>query len=215
MPNWTEQPLRTLDEVVRFEAALPIAQRLPGQSVYDVFVSAAEHYGKRTALTMVMNGAPDEQPRRVSYTDCFAWFASGQSLRCLGGDRPGSLHAPSLIETHATLWVQKLGYAIPINFLLQPAHIAELVKSSGAKILVALGPHPNSTFGKRRSSAPTTARADAGVWRFPVPQRKMASLDFHAEPLAQPDDRLLSGEPGCDDAVAAYSIPAGQLAHPS
>jgi fatty-acyl-CoA synthase len=31
---------------------------------------------------------------------------------------------------------------VPINFLLQPESIAELLKESGAKILGGLGPHP-------------------------------------------------------------------------
>jgi fatty-acyl-CoA synthase len=50
---------------------------------------------------------------------------------------------PSLIETHAMLWgTETAGYAVPINFLLQVEHIAALLGASGARILVALGPHP-------------------------------------------------------------------------
>ena len=114
MPNWTEQPLKTLDDVVRFEAALPIEQRMPGKSVYDVFVSGAERYGKRTALTMVMSGAPTNNPRRVSYADLLSLVRrAGQSLRRLGGVRPGVAYMlPSLVETHATLWgAETVGYA--------------------------------------------------------------------------------------------------------
>jgi fatty-acyl-CoA synthase len=218
MPNWTEQPLRTLDEVVRFEAALPIAQRLPGQSVYDVFVSAAEHYGKCTALTMVMNGAPDEQPRRVSYADLLCLVRrAGNLFAALGGDRPGVAYMlPSLIETHATLWgAETVGYAIPINFLLQPAHIAELVKSSGAKILVALGPHPQLDIWQKallvRQQLPGLTLVRVALPGTPT---ENGVLDFHAELLAQPDDRLLSGEPGCDDAVAAYFHTGGTTGAP-
>ena len=62
----------------------------------------------------------------------------------LGGPAPGVAYMlPSLVETHVTLWgAETSGYAVPINFLLQPDSIAELLKASGAKILVALGPHP-------------------------------------------------------------------------
>ncbi|MFT7115622.1 MAG: fatty-acyl-CoA synthase [Rhodoferax sp.] len=48
-----------------------------------------------------------------------------------------------MIETHAMLWgTETAGYAVPINFLLQVEHIAALLGASGARILVALGPHP-------------------------------------------------------------------------
>ena len=50
---------------------------------------------------------------------------------------------PSLIETRVTLsGAETAGFAVPINFLLQPESIAELPKESGAKILGGLGPHP-------------------------------------------------------------------------
>ena len=207
MRNSPERPLKTLDDVVRFEAALPIERRMPGKSVYDVFFSGAERYGKRTALTMVMSGASDEKPRRVSYVDLLSLVRRAANLfASLGGVRPGVAYMlPSLVETHATLWgAETVGYAVPVNFLLQPAHIAQLLKSSGAKILVALGPHPQLDIWQKallvreqlpgltlvRVAPPGTATED-GV------------IDFHAEMLAQPDDRLVFGEPGRDDAVAA------------
>lgn len=37
---------------------------------------------------------------------------------------------------------QTVGYAVPINFLLQPDHIRGFLEASDAKILVTLGPHP-------------------------------------------------------------------------
>ena len=62
----------------------------------------------------------------------------------LGGAAPGVAYMlPSLIETYVTLWgAETAGYAVPINFLLKPSSIAELLKASNVKILVALGPHP-------------------------------------------------------------------------
>ena len=41
------------------------------------------------------------------------------------------------------LWgAETAGYAIPINFLLKAQHIADLVRAADARVLVALGPHP-------------------------------------------------------------------------
>ena len=70
----------------------------------------------------------------------------------LGGPAPGVAYMlPSLVESHATLWAAETAvYAVPVNFLLQPESIAELIKVSGAKILVALGPRPQLDIWKKR-----------------------------------------------------------------
>ena len=49
MTSWLENPLRTMADVERFEAQMPLRQRLHGESIYDVFVRAADVYGDRTA----------------------------------------------------------------------------------------------------------------------------------------------------------------------
>jgi fatty-acyl-CoA synthase len=218
MTNGTGQPLRTLADRAAFEAAMPLDARLPGRSVFDVFVRAAARDPGRTAITMLMSGAPDEQPRRVSYAELLGLVRRAANLfATLGGERPGVAYMlPSLVETHATLWgAETAGYAIPINFLLQPEHIAELVEASGARILVALGPHPQLDIWQKALQvrdrvpgltllriAPPGTPAEAGV------------LDFHAALMAQPDDQLVFDAPGRDDDVAAYFHTGGTTGAP-
>ncbi len=48
---------------------MPLEQRLTERSILDVFIGAAERQPERTAITMLLSGAPDEQPRRVNYRD--------------------------------------------------------------------------------------------------------------------------------------------------
>jgi len=124
---------------------MPLRQRLPGDSVYDVLVRAAEVHSDRIALTMVMTGDDDEHPRRVSYPELLGLVRQTANLLSgLGGVRPGvAFMLPTLIETHAVLWAaETVGSAVPINFLLQPDHIRGLLEASEAKVLVTLGPHP-------------------------------------------------------------------------
>ena len=64
MTSWLDNPLRTLSDVERFESEMPLEGRLPGDSVYDVFEHAARADADRVALTMVMTGDADEQPRQ-------------------------------------------------------------------------------------------------------------------------------------------------------
>ena len=82
---------------------------------------------------------------RSSYRDLLGQIRRAANLFAqIGGTAPGvAFMLPTLVETHVTLWgAEAVGYAVPINFLLQPESIVELLRAAEVKILVALGPHP-------------------------------------------------------------------------
>ncbi|MRD49015.1 acyl-CoA synthetase [Caenimonas koreensis DSM 17982] len=211
-------PLCTPADIAHFEAALPLQARLPGRSIYNVFEAAARQWPDATALTMLMTGAPDEQPRRVNYADLLQLIGRTANLfHSIAGPRAGVAYMlPSLVETHATLWgAETAGYAVPINFLLQPAAIAELLKASGVKILVALGPHPVLDIWQKalalRDEVPglTLVRIAApGVALEP------GVVDFHSGIALQPHDHLVFGKPCEGDDVCAYFHTGGTTGAP-
>jgi len=217
MAELSDQPIRSLDDLARFEAAMPLPQRLPERSVLDVFVGTAACDPDRTAITMLITGAPDEQPRRVSYRELLGLVRrAGNAFHALAGPRPGVAYMlPWLVETQATLWgAQAAGYAVPINFLLQPEHIAELLRASGVKILVALGPHPALDIWPKslalREQVPGLRLMAVAPPGTPLED---GVVDFHAAVMAQPDDRL-AFEPGRDDDLAAYLHTGGTTGSP-
>jgi fatty-acyl-CoA synthase len=214
-----DRPILDRETLAQFETAMTLEQRLPERSVLDVFIGAAARQPERTAITMLMTGAPDEQPRRVNYAQLLGIMVrrSANLFHSVGGPRPGVAYMlPSLIETHTTLWgAETAGYAVPINFLLQVEHIAALLEASGARILVALGPHPVLDIWQKALElrervpgltlirvAPPTSPAEEGV------------IDFHSALAAQPQDHLVFGEPGKDDDVAAYFHTGGTTGTP-
>jgi fatty-acyl-CoA synthase len=218
MAHLTPTAVRTRDDLLRFEAEMTLEERLPERSVLDVFIASAARQPDRTALTMLVTGAPDEQPRRVSYRELLGLVRRAANLfAALGGARPGVAYMlPSLVETHATLWgAETAGYAVPINFLLQPEHIAGLLKASGASILVALGPHPVLDIWQKalalRDQVPGLKLVRVAAPGTPAEE---GVLDFHTALMAQPDDRLTFGEPGRDGDVAAYFHTGGTTGTP-
>src|SRR6266545_2819819 len=213
-----DHPIRGRDDLTRFEAELTLEERLPERSILDVFIAGAARWPERTAITMLMSGAPDEQPRRVSYRELLGLVRRAANLfATVGGARPGVAYMlPSLVETHATLWgAETAGHAVPINFLLQPEHIAGLLEASGANILVALGPHPALDIWQKalalRDRMPGLTLFRVGAPGAPA---EGGVLDFHAALAAQPDDRLVFGEPGRDGDVAAYFHTGGTTGTP-
>ncbi len=218
MAHLAQTAVRTRDDLARFETEMTLEQRLPERSVLDVFIAGAARQPDRTALTLLMTGAPDEQPRRVNYRELLGLVRRAANLfATLGGARPGVAYMlPSLVETHATLWgAEAAGYAVPINFLLQPEHIAGLLKASGARILVALGPHPVLDIWQKalalRDQVPGLKLVRVAAPGTPAEE---GVLDFHTALMAQPDDRLTFGEPGRDSDVAAYFHTGGTTGTP-
>jgi fatty-acyl-CoA synthase len=213
-----EVGIRSRDDLARFEKEMTLEQRLPERSVFDVFVGGARRQPDRTALTLLMTGAPDEQARRVSYGELLGLVRRAANLfAAIGGPRPGVAYMlPSLVETHATLWgAETAGYAVPINFLLQPEHIAGLLNASGARILVALGPHPVLDIWQKalalRDRVPGLKLVRVAPPGVPLEDDV---LDFHTALMAQPADRLVFGEPGRDSDVAAYFHTGGTTGAP-
>ena len=218
MANFNDRTIRTRDDLERFESEMTLDQRLPERSILDVFTASAAQHPTSTAITMLMTGAEDEQPRRVDYGQLLTMIRSAaNAFSMLGGAAPGVAYMlPSLIETHVTLWgAETAGYAVPINFLLQPESIVELIKASGAKILVALGPHPQLDIWEKalelreqipglilvRVSPPGTSDEDGVV-------------DFGTALAEQPDDHLIFGEPRGGGDVAAYFHTGGTTGVP-
>ncbi len=56
MSTYSSYPLRTLDDIRRFEDEVPLEQRISARSVYDLFADSAAKHGDRAALTMIMTG---------------------------------------------------------------------------------------------------------------------------------------------------------------
>lgn len=218
MANLGSEPIRTCDDLQRFEAELTLEQRLPEQSILDVFIASAARQPNTTAITMLMSGAADEMPRRVDYRQLLGMIRGAANLfSSLGGSAPGVAYMlPSLVETHVTLWAaETAGYAVPINFLLQADSIGELIKASGAKILVALGPHPQLDIWEKalqlREQFPDLILVQVSLQG---PSAEDGVVDFASTLTEQPQDTLIFGESRGGDDVAAYFHTGGTTGVP-
>lgn len=63
-----------------------------------------------------------------------------------------SLNCDELVT--ATLAAQLAGIATPLNGGLSRAHLAELLRRSGVRVLVTTGPSSPRTCGRRHGSSP-------------------------------------------------------------
>ncbi|TWO72562.1 AMP-binding protein [Caenimonas sedimenti] len=124
----------------------PYEKAIPARTTYGLIARAAGLHPDRTAFAYLRDGTLDTPIERVSYAQLLANIHRAANLfRSLGvgPDDAVAILGPNVPSTQYALWgAQIAGRACPINFMLQPDHVAALLEASGAKVVVALGPHP-------------------------------------------------------------------------
>ncbi|OHV04440.1 acyl-CoA synthetase [Mycobacterium talmoniae] len=124
--------------------AVPLAQRGLPASTYQILLRAATAWPERIAISVLPDGQRWQQPVQRTFGQLLGdVHRTANLLRRLGvrrGDAVG-LIAPNCDELiTATLAAQLAGIAAPINAALSSQHIGELLRRSGARVLIAAGP---------------------------------------------------------------------------
>lgn len=213
-----DYPFRTLSDIERYESEKSFEERCPWRSVYDVFSYGAERYANKAALTVILTGEVDETPKDVSYRELLEGITRAANFfHDIGGPGPGvGIMLPHLPETHFAIWgAETAGYALPINFLLQTAHIAHLLRSAEVKILVALGPSPQSDIWQKALAVSELLPELRLVQVAPPSSREPPSaLNFSESLVRYPGNKLSFGRQRTDDEVAAYFHTGGTTGAP-
>ncbi|RJP63435.1 MAG: acyl-CoA synthase [Comamonadaceae bacterium] len=138
------QAFATLTDIEQLERTVR-AVVAPHRSPYALIRAAAQRFPAREALTFLPDASLDTPPRRITYRALLAGIHRAANLfrsMGVGPDDAVAVLAPNTPEAHVVLWgAQLAGRVCPINYLLQPEHIAALLKAANAKVLVALGPN--------------------------------------------------------------------------
>ena len=124
--------------------SIPLAQRGLPDSTYALLARAAMLWPDRTAVTVLPDAARWEEPTHRTFGELLAdVHRTANMLRDIG---VGRNDAVALISPNcdglitATLAAQLAGVAAPINGALSVDHIIELIKKSGARVLIAASP---------------------------------------------------------------------------
>ncbi len=226
-------PITSLRDVEALERTPLQARDLPS-STYELLRRSAQRFGPDTALNFLLQGSAAEEPLRVSYAELFARVTQAANAFHRLGVRPGnavSFLLPNLPQTHYVIWGgEAAGIVNAINPLLDPEHIAELVRAADSRVLVTLAPFPGTDLWDKvaalRDELPElNAIVTVDIANLlPEPQRSAIKaqrgalpegvLDFD-ELLAQcPDDHLESGRSIDPDEVASYFHTGGTTGTP-
>jgi fatty-acyl-CoA synthase len=197
--------------------AVPLADRgLPG-TTYELLVRAAGRWPDRVALSVLPDGDRWTQPSERTFAGLLAdVHRYANVFHALGVRRTDgvALLAPNSDDLiTATLAAQLAGIAAPINSGLSSEHIAELLRRSGARVLVAAGPDLAPDVWDHARNLALEAGIESLLALRPTGGTAAAELQpidgvrvghLSAVAAEQPDDRFGGEPPSATDLAAVF-----------
>ena len=214
------------EESIRNIESIPLSGRYDHSSTWDLLEYAAGKFGDRPAIQYLPS--VNEEAAIISYNELLARCTqTANLLHSLGisQDKAVSLLLPNIPEIHYALWGGEAeGIVNPINTLLEPEVIAQIITEANGRVLLVPGPDLDAElWGK----AQQVVQLAAGIETVLVIQDKMGEssqlpaalhscrvLDFHEELRNQPAHKRLSGRIIRPDDIASYFHTGGTTGTP-
>jgi len=210
--------LRTTAELAAFEAT-PYADRIKAQSTYEALQLGAASDPEAAAIHFLKNADPDEVPVTISHAQFIARVTQSANLFHELGVGPNyvvSLLTPLLPQTFFALFgAQAAGIANPVNPLLSPTQLTEILRAARTKVLVAVGRVPGSEiWSKVQQIKAQLPELEAIVVVHGASDEAQRVYSFDAMVDRFPADRLTSGRRIRAGDVAAYFHTGGTTGTP-
>ena len=150
----TRHSLRTLEDV-QDATVLGVPADLP-KSSYDLLLQTARRCPEAPALSFFLEAGSHDRTARWTYRQLFASVTKTANFLSNLGVGAGDVTAlilPNLPETFVAIWAgEAAGIVMPVNPLLEPTSIAALLNTAKAKVLVTLGPSPDSDLYEKAAA---------------------------------------------------------------
>jgi fatty-acyl-CoA synthase len=214
------------EESIRNIESIPLSGRYDHSSTWDLLEYAAGKFGDQPAIQYLpsVNG----EATVISYNELLARCTqTANLLHSLGisPDKAVSLLLPNIPEVHYALWgAEAEGIVNPINTLLEPKVIAQIITESNGRVLLVPGPDLDAGLWEKAQQVVQLAggieavlviQGNVGESRqLPATIHGCKVLDFHEELRTQPAHKRLSGRVIRPDDIASYFHTGGTTGTP-
>ncbi|GAB3002647.1 acyl-CoA synthetase [Saccharothrix stipae] len=205
--------------------AVPLADRGLPESTYALLARAAGRWPRRTAISVLPEAARPRDPVDRTFADVLSdVHRYANLLRGLGVARRDAvaLMSPNCADLiPATLAAQLAGIAAPLNGNLSRDHLTELLRLSGARVLISAGPElAPDTWANALALAgeldailvlrPTGATGAPA----PLPDIDGVRVGYLGDLAAESDPDVFAGEPPLSADLAALFHTGGTTGAP-
>ena len=144
--------LASIDDVRAMEAT-PFRERVDAPSTLDAIRLGAAHDPSAPAIQFLPNADPAEPALVISHAQFLARVYQSANLFASLGVGPNdvvSLLLPLVPQSfYALFGAEAAGIANPVNALLEPHQLAEILQAAQTKVLVTLGPTPGTDIWEK------------------------------------------------------------------
>ena len=214
-----EFPVFATEADVRAFEQVPYADRITAQSTYDAIKLGAAKNPDAPAIQFLPNADPADTPIVISYRDFVARVTQAANMfNALGatGNDVVSFLLPLLPEAFITLFgAEAAGIANPVNPLLEPHQIAEILQAANTTILVVLGPVPGTDIWKKVEQVRGKLKHLKAIVQVHGPGDPANQVYSFSDLIKeQPSDRLVSNRQISGEQTAAYFHTGGTTGTP-
>jgi len=210
-------PIRGLADVEALER-VPLEARIPNWDINHWIRLGCGAAPAKPALYYLEAAEVAAAPRILTYAEFARRVNQAANLFHMLGVRAGD-PVFYLLPTLPELYVVQMaalarGIACPINWMLRPEQIAELIRAAGAKLIVALGPTPGYEIWENLAAAQKMLPRTVTVLSVPGPAgAKLPENDLDTMAARQPAEPVFAAARQGDD-VAAYIHSGGTTGSP-
>jgi fatty-acyl-CoA synthase len=206
------------DAEVRAFEKTPYADRIKAPSTYEAIKLGAAHNPDAPAIQFLANAEPTDQPLVISYRDFIGRVTQAANMFHALGVGPGdvvSFLLPLLPDAFVTLFgAEAAGIANPVNPLLEPHQIAEILEAAHTKVLVTLGPVPGTDIWQKVEQVRGHLKHLKAIVQVGPGDAANGIHSFGELIKQQPSDRLVSGRQIEGSDIAAYFHTGGTTGTP-
>ncbi len=214
-----EYPSLATDAEVQAFEQVPYADRIAAASTYDAIRLGARRNPDAPAIQYLPNADPADTPIVITHSDFVARVTQAANMfhaLGVGGDDVVSFLLPLLPEAFITLFgAEAAGIANPVNSLLEPQQITEILEAARTSVLVALGPTPGTDIWQKVEQVRGSLKHLKAIVQVHGPGDPANKIYSFSNLIgAQPSDRLVSGRKISGAQTAAYFHTGGTTGTP-
>lgn len=214
-PN-SPQPVRSAADVASIEK-IPLVERLACHDTYNALKLGAAIEPNAPAIQFLPNADPNDEPLVISHREFIELITRSANLfgdLDSSGEPVISLLLPLLPQSfYALFGAEAAGCANPVNPLLAPHQIAEILKAAGTTVLVTIGPTPDSDIWQKVAGIHTQLPKLKSVVQIGG-ERQPDTIDFDTQLMSYPSDVLTIDRKLTADHTAAYFHTGGTTGTP-
>ena len=211
-------PLRTLQDVEALER-VPLGERVFSWNLNDWIARGCARDREKIAIRYVADGDPASESVCIRYGELQSRSNQAANLfHSLGVSSNDVVMfvLPTLPQLYVVmLGAAACGIACGVNWMLKPEQLAELIRSTKAKVVVTLGPTPGYEIWENVQAIRADVAACVHILTVPGPGGAvMPETDFDTLAGREPGERLRFERKVEGDDIAAYVHSGGTTGSP-